>query len=97
MIIYGDNTTNRFHHYVREGYRYTYALVDYITGEVRTMACDHQFAPIKALYGYLDGLRRECEGKGDKCHLVLANCRTGEVVEEIHCDYGLLQQATQRG
>lgn len=92
MTTYGDNTTNRFHHYVRAGYRYTYALVDYITGEVRTMACDTQFAPIKALYGYLDGLRRECERKGDKCHLVLANCRTGEVVEEIHCDYGLLQR-----
>lgn len=83
MTTYGDRTNNPFHHYTRAGYRYTYALVDYVTGEVRTMSCDKQFLPLKNLYGYLDGIRRECASRGEACHLVLANCRTGEVIEEI--------------
>ena len=92
MTTYGDNTTNRFYHLVRAGYRYTYALVDFVTGEVRSMACDKQFLPLKNLYGYLDGLRRECESRGAVCHLLLVNCRTGETVEEIHRDYGAEQR-----
>ena len=91
MTTYDDNTNNRYYRYVRPGYRYTYALIDFETGEVRTMSCDRQFAPIKALYGYLDGLRRECERKGEMCHLLLVNCRTGETVEEAWHDYGLDQ------
>lgn len=88
MTTYGDNVHNPYHHYVRAGYRYTYALVDFETGEVRTIASDRQFAPLKTLYGYLDGLRRECEHRGDICRLLLVNCRTGEAVEEINRDYG---------
>ena len=89
MTTYGDNTTNRFYHLVRKGYRYTYALIDFVTGEVRTMACDRAYLPLKDLYNRLDGLRRECEHKGEMCHLLLVDCRTGEAIEEVWHDYGL--------
>jgi len=83
MTTYGDNINNPYYHLVNPGYRYTYALIDFETGEVRTMASDRQFAPIKTLYGYFDGLRRQCKEKGDVCHLLLVNCRTGEQIEEV--------------
>lgn len=83
MTTYGDNTANRFFHFVRAGYRYTYGFVDFMTGEIRTMSCDRQYAPLKTLYGYLDGRRRECERRGEPYHLLLVNCRTGEPVTEV--------------
>lgn len=83
MTTYGDNTTNRFFQLVHAGYRYTYGLVDFITGEVRTIASDRQYIPLKTLYGHLDGQRRECERRGEPYHLLLVNCRTGESVAEV--------------
>jgi hypothetical protein len=88
MTTYGNNVLNPYLCYVRADYRHTYALIDFETGEVRSIACDLQSAPLKTLYGYLDGLRRECEHKGAMCHLLLVNCRTGKAVEEIRRDYG---------
>lgn len=83
MTTYGDNTTNRFYHLVRKGYRYTYALIDFVTGEVRTMACDREYLPLKTLYNQLDGIRRECAHNGAPCDLLLVDCRTGEAIEQV--------------
>lgn len=82
MTTYGDNTTNRFYHLVRKGYRYTYALVNYTTGEVYTQSCDKQFLPLHNLYNRFDGIRREFAQSGEQCHMVLVNCRTGEVLAQ---------------
>ena len=83
MTTYGDNTTNRFYYLVRKGYRYTFALVDFVTGEIRTQSCDRAYLPIKTLYGYLSGIRRECAHNGTPCNLLLVDCRTGETLEQV--------------
>lgn len=82
MTTYGDNTTNRFYGYVRPDYRYTYALIDQYAGDVRTSSCDKQFVPLHDLYNRFDSLRREYARDGLPCHLILVNCRTGEVIAQ---------------
>ena len=82
MTTYGDNTTSRFYHLVRKDYRYTYALIDFVTGEVRTMACDRAFAPLKELYNCFESLRRNYARACFPCNLLLVNCRTGEVIAQ---------------
>ena len=83
MTTYGDNIHNPYYHLVHPGYRYTYALVDFVTGEVRTQSCDRAYLPIKTLYGYLDGIRRECAHNNAPCDLLLVDCRTGETVAQV--------------
>jgi hypothetical protein len=90
MTTYGDNINNPFYHYVRAGYRYTYALVNYTTGEVRTMSCDHQGAALRELYHIYQGELRSAKADLSAIHLVLANARTGEVLEETDVHFGQL-------
>ena len=90
MTTYGDNTNNLFHHYVRAGYRYTYVLVNYTTGEVRTMSCDHQGVALRELYRVYERELRSAKGELAAIHLVLANARTGEVLEETNVHFGQL-------
>jgi hypothetical protein len=72
----------------RDGYAYTYALIDYITGEIRTSSCDLPTHPLRHLFQRMDGIRRECRRGGSACHLVLANCCTGEVIAFVETDFG---------
>jgi hypothetical protein len=90
MTTYGDNTNNLFHHYVRAGYRYTYALVNYTTGEIRTMSCDHQGTALRELYRIYQGELRSAKADLSAIHLVLANARTGEILEETNVHFGQL-------
>ena len=90
MTTYGDNTNNPFHHYVRAGYRYTYALVNYTTGEVRTMSCDHQGTALRELYRIYQSELRAAKRDLSAIHLVLADARTGEVLEETNVHFGQL-------
>lgn len=90
MTTYGDNTNNPFYHLVRAGYRYTYALVNYTTGEVRTMSCDHQGTALRELYGIYQRELRTAKAELAAIHLVLANARTGEVLEETNVHFGQL-------
>ena len=71
----------------RDGYAYTYALIDYITGEIRTSSCDLPTHPLRHLFQRMDGIRRECRRDGSACHLVLANCCTGEVIAFVEADF----------
>ena len=71
----------------RDGYAYTYALIDYITGEIRTSSCDLPTHPLRHLFQRMDGIRRECRRDGSACHLVLANCCTGEVIAFVETDF----------
>ena len=72
----------------RDGYAYTYALIDYITGEIRTSSCDLPTHPLRHLFHKMDGIRRECRNSGSVCHLLLANCCTGEVLAFVETDFG---------
>ena len=72
----------------RDGYAYTYALIDYITGEIRTSSCDLPTHPLRHLFQRMDGIRRECRRDGSACHLVLVNCCTGEVLAFVETDFG---------
>ena len=90
MTTYGDNTANPFYHYVRAGYRYTYVLVNYTTGEVRTMSCDHQGTALRELYRVYGSELRSAKADLSAIHLVLANARTGEVLEETNVHFGQL-------
>ena len=90
MTTYGDNINNPFHHYVRAGYRYTYALVNYTTGEVRTMSCDHQGTALRELYRIYQSELRSAKGELSAIHLVLANARTGEILEETNVNFAQL-------
>ena len=90
MTTYGDNINNTFHHYVRAGYRYTYALINYTTGEVRTMSCDHQGTALRELYRIYGSELRSAKADLSAIHLVLANARTGEILEETNVHFGQL-------
>lgn len=90
MTTYGDNINNPFHHYVRAGYRYTYALINYTTGEVRTMSCDHQGTALRELYRIYGSELRSAKADLSAIHLVLANARTGEILEETNVHFGQL-------
>ena len=90
MTTYGDNINNPFYHYVRAGYRYTYALINYTTGEVRTMSCDHQGTALRELYRVYGSELRSAKADLAAIHLVLANARTGEVLEETNVHFGQL-------
>lgn len=90
MTTYGDNTNNPFYHYVRAGYRYTYALVNYTTGEVRSMSCDHQGAALRELYRIYQSELRSAKSELAAIHLVLVNARTGEILEETNVHFGQL-------
>lgn len=90
MTTYGDNINNPFHHYVRAGYRYTYALINYTTGEVRTMSCDHQGTALRELYHVYERELRSAKADLSAIHLVLANARTGEILEETDVHFGQL-------
>lgn len=90
MTTYGDNTNNPFYHLVRAGYRYTYALINYTTGEVRTIASDYQGVPLRELYRRYQSELRSAKAELSAIHLVLANARTGEVLEETNVHFGQL-------
>ena len=90
MTTYGDNTNNPFYCYVRAGYRYTYALINYTTGEVRTMSCDHQGTALRELYRIYQSELRSAKADLAAIHLVLVNARTGEVLEETNVHFGQL-------
>ena len=90
MTTYGDNINNPFHHYVRAGYRYTYVLINYTTGEVRTMSCDHQGTALRELYRVYGSELRSAKADLSAIHLVLANARTGEILEETNVHFGQL-------
>ena len=90
MTTYGDNTNNPFYHFTRAGYRHTYALVNYTTGEVRTMSCDHQGVPLRELYRAYTSYLREAKRELAAIHVVLANARTGEILEETNVDFAQL-------
>ena len=72
----------------RSGYAYTYALINYITGEIRTSSCDLPRYGLRHLYRLMDGEMRAARVDGTECHLVLANCVSGAELAEIKCDFG---------
>ena len=65
------------------GYAYTYALVDYATGEVYTTSSRFSAYALRTLYKRMDGIVREAREDGQAHHLVLANCRTNKVLAEV--------------
>ena len=90
MTTYGDNINNPFYHYVRAGYRYTYVLVNYTTGEVRSMSCDHQGTALRELYRIYQSELRSAKGELSAVHLVLADARMGDILEETNVHFGQL-------
>lgn len=90
MTTYGDNTNNPFYHLVRAGYRYTYALINYTTGEVRTMSCDHQGTALRELYRIYQSELRTAKRDQSAIHLVLADARMGEILEETNVNFAQL-------
>lgn len=76
-----DNRPMPIHHPDRA---YEYGLVDYVTGEVRFMACDRADIPLRHLYRAMDGLLRAARRDRQFCNLELWNNRTGETLVLIH-------------
>lgn len=68
---------------IRNGYAHTYALVDFVTGEIRTTSCTVGVYALRALYKRMDGIVREAHESGQAHHLVLANCCTNKVIAEV--------------
>lgn len=69
-------------------YAHTYALVNFTTGEVRTIASHRADAALRTLYKRMDGEAREAAHRGEACHQVLANCVTNKVVAESKVVFG---------
>ena len=90
MTTYGDNINNPFYHHTRPGYRYTYVLVNHTTGEVRTMSCDYQGTLLRELYRIYQSELRSAKSELAAIHLVLADARTGEILEETNVHFGQL-------
>lgn len=76
-----DNRPMPIHHPDRA---YEYGLVDYVTGEVRFMACDRADIPLRHLYRVMDGLLRASRRDCQFCHLELWNNRTGKTLVLIY-------------
>lgn len=72
----------------RSDYAATFALVDYVTGELRTRSCDVPSYALQSLYRRMDGEMRAARCRGALCHLVLADCVSGRVIAEVKCDFG---------
>ena len=68
---------------IRGGYAHTYALVDFATGEIRTTSCDIGAVALRTLYKRMDGILRVARCTKEVHHLVLANCRTNQVIAEV--------------
>lgn len=68
---------------IRNGYAHTYALVDFVTGEIRTTSCEVGAYALRTLYKRMDGIVREAREDGQAHHLVLANCRSNKVIAEV--------------
>lgn len=66
-----------------EGYSFTYALVDFTTGEVYTTSCDVARYPLKHLFHKMCGIARAQARGAWARNLVLANCVTNAVIVEI--------------
>ena len=67
----------------RDGYAFTYALVDFTTGEVRTSSCNMARYPLKYLFRKMCGIARAQARGAWARNLVLANCVTNTVIIEI--------------
>ena len=67
----------------RDGYAFTYALVDFTTGEVRTSSCNMARYPLKFLFRRMCGIARAQARGAWARNLVLANCVTNTVIIEI--------------
>lgn len=68
----------------REGYAHTYALVNFTTGEVYTTSCEVASVALRSLLKRMDGAIRLCRHfERGMDHMVLANCVTGAVIEEV--------------
>lgn len=67
----------------RDSYPFTYALVDFTTGEVRTSSCDVAHYPLKHLFRRMYGIARAQARGAWARNLVLANCVTNTVILEI--------------
>ena len=67
----------------RDNYAFTYALVDFTTGEIRTISCDVARYSLKYLFRRMCGIAREQARGAWSRHLVLANCVTNTVIVEI--------------
>jgi hypothetical protein len=67
----------------RDNYAFTYALVDFTTGEIRTVSCDVARYPLKHLFRRMCGIARAQARGAWARNLVLANCVTNAVIVEI--------------
>lgn len=67
----------------RDGYAFTYALVDFTTGEIRTSSCDVAQHPLKYLFRRMCGIARAQARGAWARNLVLVNCVTNAVILEI--------------
>ena len=67
----------------RDGYAFTYALVDFTTGEIRTSSCNMARYPLKFLFRRMCGIARAQARGAWARNLVLANCVTNTVILEI--------------
>ena len=76
-----------FEHYINPNYRYTFALADLVTGEVRTISSDYPQYPLKDLYAKFDGIVRECRNNRNKCHVILAKANTNEIIAAMNVDF----------
>ena len=60
-------------------YAFTYAVVNFTTGEVYTTSCEVGAYALRVMFKRFDGLRRYSEAH----HLVLVNCATNAVLLEV--------------
>ena len=90
MTTYGDNTTNRFYHLVRRGYRNTFALIDHKAGDVRAQSGEGYYSCLKPLLDCLSDLQEQYEANGQPSHFSIVNCRTGEEIYAVKEENGVI-------
>ena len=72
----------QFARYCSAEYPFGYCLVNYSTGEIRTIACVSQAMALRSMYRRMDGEHRAYP----EDRLVLANVRTGAVVCAVNME-----------
>lgn len=70
---------------------YTIALINYATGEVRTVSSDLASYATRRLFHYFCGEVRAAAKQGTLCDIRLVNCTTGVTLLRVNFHFGELK------
>lgn len=83
--------TTEYASLIRPERAYTIALINYATGEVRTVSSDQASYATHRLFRYFCGEVRTARLWGTLCNIRLVNCTTGVTLLRVNFHFGELK------